>query len=157
MRPKQIVRLTQDERTRLLELVGSGKAAARTLTHARALLKTDCGTEGPGWGDREIAVALEVSEVTIGRVRKRYVEEGLEAALTHRPYPRTRSRRLDGRQEAQLVTIACSTPPDGRDSWTLRLLADRMVELKYVASVSHETIRQTLKKTNSSHGRTRNG
>jgi transposase len=152
MRKKQIVRLTQDERAQLLRLVSAGQALARKLTHARMLLQADQGPDGPGWTDEEIVGALAVGEVTVWRVRKRYVEEGLEAALTHRHPKNHRPRRLDGDQEAHLIALACSEPPAGRNRWTLRLLAGRMVELQYTERVSYETVRVTLKKTRSSRG-----
>jgi transposase len=122
------------------------------LTHARILLKADHGTDGPGCTDEAIAEALDVSEVTVWRVRKRYVMEGLEAALNHRHPKNHRPRRLDGDQEAHLIALACTEPPEGRNRWTLRLLASRMVELEYAERVSYETVRVTLKKTHSSRG-----
>jgi transposase len=152
MRERQIVRLTPFERTQLLKLVSSGEAPARKLTHARILLKADRGPEGPGCTDEAIAAALDVGEVTVWRVRKRYVTEGLEAALNHRHPKNHRPRRLDGDQEAHLIALACSEPPAGQARWTLRLLARRMVELEYTAQLSYETVRVTLKKTRSSRG-----
>jgi transposase len=152
MRNRQIVRLTQDEGAHLVRLISAGQAPARKLTHARILLKADQGPDGPGCTDEEIVEALAVGEVTVWRVRKRYVEEGLEAALNHRHPKNHRPRRLDGDQEAHLIALACSEPPEGRDRWTLRLLAGRMVELEYTERVSYETVRVTLKKTHSSRG-----
>lgn len=152
MRERQIVRLTPTERTQLLKLVSSGEAPARKVTHARILLKADRGTDGPGCTDEAIAEALDVGEVTVWRVRKRYVTEGLEAALNHRHPKNHRPRRLDGDQEAHLIALACSEPPEGRARWTLRLLARRMIELEYTERVSYETVRVTLKKTRSSRG-----
>jgi transposase len=152
MGKRLIVRLSESERARLSELIATGRAPARTLAHARILLKADRGVGGPGWRDGAIAEALEVSRPTVERVRKRYVTEGLESALTHRRHRTGHPRRLDGKQEAQLITLACSAPPDGRDGWTLRLLADTMVELQYVEALSYETVRRTLKKTTSSLG-----
>jgi transposase len=152
MRKKWIVRLTEPERASLSALIATGHATARKLTHARILLKADQGDAGPGWDDEAILDALDVSRPTVERVRKRYAEEGLEAALTHRRHKTGHPCRLDGKQEAQLITLACSAPPDGRDGWTLRLLADKMVELQYVDTVSYETVRRTLKKTRSSRG-----
>jgi len=152
MRPKRIVRLSPAERASLEALIASGQAPARKLTHARVLLKTDCGPEGPGWADAAIAEALEIGPVTVWRIRKRYIEEGLDAALNHR-HPKThRPTRLDGEQEAHLIALACSEPPEGQKRWTLRLLAHRMVELEHTDRLSYETVRVTLKKTNSSHG-----
>jgi len=152
MRPKRTVRLTPDERAKLVDLTSAGQAPARRLTHARILLKTDCGPNGPGWDDDAIAEALDVGKVTVWRVRKRYIEEGLEAALSHRHPKNHRPCRLDGAQEAHLIALACSEPPTGRTRWTLRLLAKRMVELEYADRLSYETVRGTLKKTHSSRG-----
>ena len=152
MRPKRVVRLTNDERSQLTQLITGGQASARKLTRARILLKTDCGPDGPGWDDDAIADALDVGKVTVWRMRKRYIEEGLEAALSHRHPKNHRPRRLDGDQEAHLIALACSEPPTGRKRWTLRLLAHRMVELEYTDRLSYETVRGTLKKTSSSRG-----
>jgi transposase len=132
--------------------VSAGKAAARTLTHARILLKADEGPAGPGWADEAIADALEINRSTVERVRQRCVEEGFDAALRPRPSRQVRLRTLDGAQEAQLVALACSPPPNGRDRWTLHLLADKLVELEVVDSISYESVRRTLKKTCSSRG-----
>lgn len=147
-----VVRLDDGERARLRTLVGSGAAAARMLTHARILLKTDQSDGGPGWTDAVIAAALEVHPATVVRVRRQYVVAGLDAALTPKTPTREYRRRLDGAQEAHLVALACSTPPAGRARWTLRLLADRLVALEQVDAISHETVRQTLKQTSSSRG-----
>lgn len=152
MRPKRIVRLTSAERAQLTQLISAGQAPARKLAHARILLKTDSGPDGPGWDDDAIAKALDVGKVTVWRVRKRYIEEGLEAALVHRHPENHHPRRLDGDQEAHLIALACSEPPTGRKRWTLRLLAHRMVELEYTDRLSYETVRGTLKKTSSSPG-----
>lgn len=145
---KYIVTLTEDERRDLMALISAGKGAARRLAHARILLKADQGPDGPGWMDDAIAAALEVSRPTIERVRKRFVEEGLEAALHPRPPARAYRRKLDGAQEARLIALACGTPPAGQVRWTLRLLADTLVALEIVEDISHETVRQVLKKTN---------
>jgi len=145
---KYIVTLTDDERETLLKIISAGKGAARRIAHARILLKADQGLT-----DDAIAEAVDVSRPTVERVRKRFVEEGLEAALDpRRPEKPPRPRKLDGRQEAQLIALACSKPPAGRVRWTLCLLADKMVELKYVDSLSYETVRRTLKKTRSNRG-----
>ena len=146
------VRLTAEERAHLHGLLSKGKAAARTLTHARILLKADEGVDGPRLSDEEIAEALDVSRSTVERVRVRCVEQGFEAALRPRPSRQLHPRKLDGVQEAHLVTLACSPAPKGRGRWSLRLLADKLVELQIVNDISHETVRQTLKKTNSSLG-----
>jgi transposase len=118
------------------------------LAHARILLKADCAEEQVGWTDEAISEALDVSVATIERVRGTYVRQGLDMALKRKSRTRQRTRRLDGVQEAHLIALACGAPPDGQDHWTLRLLADRMVELRYADSLSHETVRTTLKKTN---------
>ena len=152
MNKKYRVTLTEDERTLLHELISSGTAAARTLTHARILLKADQSSGGPAWSDERISEALDVSLPTIARVRERFVEESLEAALFRRRASVQRQRRLDGTEEAHLIALTCSAPPTGYERWSLRLLADKMVELEYVDAVSHETIRQVLKKTSSSPG-----
>jgi transposase len=144
MAKKYVVRLTRDEREMLLRMVNAGKGAARKLMHARVLLKADA--DGPGWPDARIAEALEVGVRTIESLRQRLVEEGLHAAL-HRKKHQTRPRKLDGEIEARLVALACSEAPDGHKRWTLRLLADRLVELEVVDSISYETVRQALKKT----------
>lgn len=150
MHKKYVVRLTDEERENLEALVRRGRAHARKLLYARILLKADASEDGPAWTDERIAEALETSTATVARERRRLCEEGLEVALKPRKPGRPRRRVLDGRAEAHLVALACSEPPKGRGTWTLRLLADRMVELDHVGSVSHETVRRTLKKTNSS-------
>jgi len=116
--------------------------------HARILLKADAAVGGPGWNDETIAEALEVGRATVERVHKEFVEEGLEAALERRKPRRQYRRRLDGDGEAHLVALACQGPPEGRSRWTLRLLADSMVQLEYVDQISYQMVRQTLKKTN---------
>ncbi len=146
------VLLTSDERARLQHLLNSGTAAARILTHARILLKADEGTSGPCWGDAAIAAAVEVSEPTVERVRKRCATEGVDAALVHRRPRATKPCTLDGAQEAHLIALACSTPPAGRARWTLRLLADKFVILDCGEPISYELVRRTLKKTRSSRG-----
>lgn len=147
MRKKYHVTLTVEERESLGKLISSGKASARKLTRARILLKADEAEDGAGWDDQAISEALEVGLSTIYRVRKRFVEEGLEAALEQRRPRRLYRRKLDGEGEAHLIALACSSPPQGRERWTLRLLADRLVELGYVEGLSHETVRRVLKKT----------
>jgi transposase len=143
---KFVVRLTAEERGHLEALVAKGQAAARKLTRARILLKADCSSLGPAWSDEQISRALDLGAITVHRVRRSFVEGGLDGALVRRPVPR-RPRLLDGEQEAHLIALACGSPPTGRRRWTLRLLADRLVELGHVSHVSHETIRRTLKKT----------
>lgn len=144
------VTLTAEERGDLKGLIGSGKGAARKLAHARILLQADEAEDGPGRTDAGIAEALNVDVRTVERVRQRFVEQGLEAALVPKPTGRVYARLLDGAQEARLIALACSEPPEGKPRWTLRLLADRMVELDHAETVSYETVRRTLKKTNSS-------
>jgi transposase len=142
------VTLDAEERQRLHDLIAAGRAAARKLTHARILLKADAAEGGPAWQDRRIADALEVSTDTVERVRRRFVELGLDAALDRKQRERPpREIKLDGRAEARLIALACSTPPDGRAAWTMRLLADKLVELQVVDSISDETVRLSLKKT----------
>ena len=141
------VTLTQPERQELRQLISRGKADARKLAHARILLQADESPGGPRRTDEQIAAALDTSTRTVERVRERFVEQGLEAALLPRPSKRVYARKLDGRQEAKLIALACSKPPAGKARWTLRLLADEMVELEVVDALSHETVRQTLKKT----------
>jgi transposase len=150
---KYKVTLTAEERKSLQELIAAGKASAQKLAHARILLKADAGPGGPAWTDARIAEALEVNVTTVERVRERFVEQGFEAALVRKRQDRpSRERKLDGQAEARLVALACSDPPQGRTRWTLRLLADKLVELEVVDRVCTETVRQVLKKTSSSRG-----
>jgi transposase len=149
---KYIVSLTAEEREELEQLSTTGKVAAYKMNHARILLKADTNQEGGGWIDEAISQALDISVATIERVRQRFVETNLESALSRQEQQQRKPRRLDGEQEAHLIAITCSETPEGRAHWSLRLLAERMVELEYVESVSHETVRQTLKKTTSSPG-----
>lgn len=152
MAKKYIVTLTTDERSSLLSLLSHGKGSTRKLTQARILLKADQGAEGPGWTDEQISQAVEVSLSTIERVRERFVLEGLSAALTRRPSSNPRTCKVDGEQEARLIALSCGPAPAGHKDWTLRLLAERMVSLGYIDTISHETVRQVLKKTNSNPG-----
>ena len=152
MKKAHNVTLTPEQRSGLQQMIAAGHAAARSLTRARILLKADSGHEGGGCSDPEICQALEVSRPTVERVRKRFAQEGLEAALSPRPRLTAPARRLDGEQEAQLIALACTAPPTGRKRWTLRLLASGLIEREIVDTVSHETVRQTLKKTRSSPG-----
>jgi transposase len=151
MDKKYTVSLTEDERAQLQHLIAAGTAPARKLTHARILLKADQGPQGPAWVDERIAQAVEVSQPTVARIRKHYFDQGLEAALNRRAPRRVYRRKLDGKQEARLIALACSAPPDGQARWTLRLLADKLVELEVVDDVSYQTVRRTLKKTTTSH------
>ena len=140
---KYLVTLTAEERQHREQLLAKGKAAARTRRHAQALLKAD---QAVGWKDTDIAEAFDLSIRTVERLRQRFVEDGLQAALKPKPVPRL-PRKVDGELEAHLIALACSDPPQGRQRWTLRLLAGKLVELGLVASISHEGVRQTLKKT----------
>jgi hypothetical protein len=145
---KYRVTLTAEERQGLQELIAAGKAAAKKLAHARILLKADAAPDGPAWADERIAEAVEVSAATVERVRRRFVERGLEAALVRKPQDRpSRLPKLDGRAEAHLVALACAKPPEGRKEWTMQLLADKLVELQIVDAISDETVRRTLQKT----------
>ena len=149
---KYAVVLTEEERAELRTLVGSGMASARLLTRARILLKANQGEGGAAWTDEAIAGALEVHPTTVARVRRQFVAAGLEAALERKRPDRVYARKLDGVGEAHLVAVACSTPPAGRERWTLRLLADALVRLEVVPAVSYETVRRTLQQTPSNRG-----
>jgi transposase len=148
---KYVVELTVDEREKLEGMIRKGKVSARQQRVARILLKADQAPQGSGWSDKRIAQALEIGVRTVERMRERLVEEGLEAALKPKPQA-VRFRKMDGKAEAHLIAQACSKPPQGRARWTLRMLAERMVELRVVDSVSHESVRQALKKTSLSLG-----
>ena len=143
MAKKYIVKLTREEKATLKGIISSGKHSAKKVIRARILLKTD-----ELWTDAKISEAFDIDIQCIERMRKHFVEEGLEKFLKGRRGNRQYFRKLDGKQEAQLIATTCSEPPKGRSRWTLQLLADRIVELKYVDSISHETIRKTLKKMN---------
>ncbi len=155
---KSPVSLSGEERGRLEDLIARGNAPTRQLTHARILLKADQGGgEGApreaSWADTRIADALEISRSTVSRVRERFVAEGLEAALVHRKPKATKPPKLDGSQEAHLIALACSEPPEGRGRWSLRLLAERFVDLECAKEpISRELVRLTLKKVPSSPG-----
>jgi hypothetical protein len=152
MKKKYIVTLTGKERESLRKLTTTGKVAAATQLHARILLKADANPGGPNWPDGEIASSLDTAIRTVERVRQRFVEEGLEAALSRRRPRREYERRLDGAGEAHLIALACSSPPEGRERWTLQLLADRMVVLGHVPALSDDTVGRVLKKTRLSRG-----
>ena len=148
---KYLVTLTADERDLLSGMIAAGKGAALKLAHARILLKADQADGGPAWTDERIADAVEVRTATVERVRQRFVEEGVEAALTRKKQDKpSRERVLDGAAEAKLIALACSPPPDERARWTLRMLADKLVEREVVATVCAGTVRRTLKKMSSS-------
>lgn len=152
MEKRYRVTLTDEEREELRGMVSTGKASARKLVRARVLLLADQGVGGSAKSDMEIVEALGCGRATVERVRRQFVEEGLEEVLEPSPSLRIYERKLDGKAEAHLVALACGAPPEGRDGWTLRLLGDRLVALGHVDSVSHETVRQTLKKMTSSRG-----
>ena len=147
MKKKYVVRLTQDECKQLEGLISKGKAAARKIKHANILCKVDAN--GEDWTDKEAANAFSVHQSTVCSIRQRFVEEGLEAALNRKKqsWP-SRKPLIDGEKEAKLIAISCSKPPEGCARWSLHLLADKLVELDIVKSISHETVRQALKKTN---------
>jgi transposase len=148
-----VVRLTDEERLELESLIRKGKASALTLARARILLKADQGDNGETWTDAEIAQALEVAPKTVFNIRRRWVEEGLEAALKRKKQEHpSRRRKLDGKAEAKLVATCCGPAPEGRARWTVRLLANKLVELEAVESISPETVRRTLKKMQLSLG-----
>lgn len=148
---KYVVELTSEERKQLEGLIKKGKVAGYKIRHAQMLLKADQGKEGSGWADQQIAEAFGAHLTTVECLRKRLVEEGLEGALERRKR-QNYAHKLDGDAEARLIAIACSKPPAGRNAWTLRLLADRLVELSVVERISHMTVSRTLKKTSSNHG-----
>jgi transposase len=148
MNKKYFVRLAEEERRQLTEIVTKGKASAHKITHAHILLKADVSAEGSGWTDTHIAESFGVDTNTIYNIRKRFVEEGFEDSLNRKKRSNPgRQRILDGAGEAKLIAMSCHQAPAGRTRWTLHLLADKLVELKVVDSISHETVRQTLKKT----------
>ena len=149
---KYWVRLTAEERRALEEITKKKSSPARAIQHAWILLKADASSEGPDWIDEDIARVFRVSLSTITRVRRAFVEEGLDAALYRKRSERTHLRKVDGDLEAQVIALLCSPPPEGEGRWTLRLLAEKVVELEYVDTISHETVRQILKKTNLSRG-----
>ena len=145
---KYIVKLTPGERAELLTLIRVGKKAANKLMHARILLSADENdTKLKSKTDETIASEMHVSSKTVARIRQRFVEEGIESALSRRPHANPKSRKIDGEQEAHLVALCCSTPPEGRSRWTLKLLASKLVALEIIDSVSPATICRVLKKT----------
>jgi transposase len=148
MPKKYLVSLTDSERDLLQKLIHSRESKARKLTHARILLKADINETGKNWTDANISEALDVSLSTIARVQKRFATEGLDAALSVKVQQNRKPHRINGNAETHLIAIACSKPPEGHARWSLRLLSDKLVELHIIESVSHETVRQTLKKTN---------
>jgi transposase len=154
---KYLVRLDADERVQLQALVDEGRGSKSVRTRARILLKADESEQGPAWPDPRVAEFAEAGLSTVHRVRQRFVEEGFEAAVFRKPATGRQYRKLDGAAEARLVAEACSPPPKGRARWTLKLLADRLVELEIVESIGTTTVHETLKKTNSNRGKKSNG
>ena len=152
-----VVELSCEERDNLKDLVSKGKAAAYKRRHAQILLKSDASPHGPSWADQQIVEAFDVSRATVERVRARFVQEGLEAATSRKKQKNRKPKVIDGNAEAYLIALACSQPPEGRTSWTLTMLAGRLVELRLVDTVSTETVRRTLKKTKLSPGLSSNG
>jgi transposase-like protein len=144
---KHVVKLTTDERRELEQLTRYGRAAGWKLRRAQALLKCDQAAGAPGWADAKIAEALDVTPRSLENWRKQAVERGPMSLLERQAQDRSKHRKLDGAGEARLVKLACSTPPEGRSRWSLRLLADQLVVLEVVDSIGHECVRQTLKKT----------
>lgn len=152
MEKRYRVTLTETERVDLQKLVSVGQSAAQKLVRARILLLADPSEGGSSKSDLAIVEALGCGRATVERIRKRFVEEGLDASLCPKPSQRVFERKIDGKAEAHLIALACGAPPDGRSRWTLRLLSDRLVVREHVDSVSYETVRRVLKKTNSSLG-----
>lgn len=145
---KYTVKLTQDERVELLSLIKTGKASAAKLTHARIILAADENNDTVKQKtDIEIGKELHVSTKTVARLRQQFVEYGLEAALSRKPYPKTRPLKIDGDKEAHLIALSCSTPPEGRLRWTLKLLASQLIELEIIDNISPTTVGRVLKKT----------
>jgi hypothetical protein len=146
---KYIVRLSPEELSTLKKLLTSGRGTGRLFTRVRILLKADQSDEGPAWPDEKISEAFDVTVQTVEKIRKQLIEEGFDAVLSRHPYVQKVSRKkIDGDVEAHLIALCCSEPPKGRVRWTLRLLADKIVEMGYVDRISYEAVRQTLKKTN---------
>ena len=151
------VKLTERQRNELISLINTGKEKSKKLTHARVLLQADCSRLGPAKKSKEIGINLHIHERTVRRIRERFVVEGLEAALNGKPHRSFKPRKLDGEQEAHLIALCCSQTPQGRKSWTLKLLSEQLVELNVVERVSRSTVQRTLKKMNLSHGEKKNG
>jgi transposase len=148
MRPRYKVTLTVEERAGLEALTRSGKTAARKFVHARALLLCDAGDDGPAWKVADVAEALGITSRSIEHMKRRFVEEGLDSALERKPHSHFRPVTFDGAFQARLTALACSSAPKGRSRWTVRLLAEKVIELKIAPSVSTMTIQRVLKKTN---------
>ena len=145
---KYSVKLNQGQRNMLEDVAKTGEAPARKIMHAQILLKCDKGEWGPRWRDQQIREAFGVGETLMKRIRKRYVEDGLEAALERKKHPkRPEKQKIDGKQEAQIIALLCTERPEGQERWTLRALTDRIIEVELVEQVSYETVRTVLKKT----------
>jgi transposase len=155
---KYSVKLNQEQRKVLEDLVKKGEAPARKITHANILLKADCGEQGPRWSMKKIQEAFGVGSTLVKMVKKRFIENGLEDAINRRSQPeRPEKRKIAGKQEAQIIAILCTEKPEGQERWTLRALTDRIIELEIVEQVSDETVRMVLKKTSSNLGKRSNG
>jgi hypothetical protein len=154
---KYVVRLTAEERAELEPMTRQRRIAADKQLRAKLLLHADEGEFGPAWQDQQLSAAFGASRSKIMRLRRQLVLEGFQTALSRRTSTQPRRRKLDGEQEARLIAVTCSAPPAGRAKWTLQLLADKLVELQVVDSISNECVRQTLKKTTSSRGCVSNG
>lgn len=157
MEKKYIVKLTAEERSELNKILSNGNAAAKKHRIAKILLRADCSKEGPGYNDQEISDEVEISAKTVARLREKFVEGGLKKVFEKKFTPRYCRRKFDGEKEAKLIAVCCGKAPEGHARWTLRLLADKAVQLEIVDNVSHEGVRETLKKTNLSLGRKKNG
>jgi transposase len=150
---KESIKLTPTQRQSLEQILSKGKALVWTLKHAQVLLKVDRGPQGPGWSTSEIVQAYDVSRSSVERICRLFREQGLDAALFRRPQPpRPQKRKVDGEAEAHLVALLCEQKPEEAERWSLRLVREKLVELEIVESISHETVRQVLKKMNSSRG-----
>lgn len=152
MQKKYEVKLSLEERESLSHLVSKGTGTTRQQRRARVLLKADCNKGGPNWKNQKIVEAFDISEQTVTRIRRRYVKDGAGAAIKRKKHSRTRPRKITGEEEAKIIALACSQAPEGRLDWTISLLTKAAIELKIVPSISRETIRKTLKKTNLSPG-----
>ncbi len=148
MNKKYVVELTSEERSQLREIINAERMAAHKRRHARMLLKLDQGSDGPGWSDTQVGAAFDCTARSAERLRRRLVEGGLKAALEHGNRGSYRSRALDGVAEAHLIALACGDAPEGRNGWTVRLLADQMVSLGLVGSCDKSSVHRVLKKTN---------
>lgn len=151
------VTLTVAEREQLKAIMSKGKHASQQFRNACILLNCDCGKHGQPFSNEQISQLLQITTKTVERVKQRFVEDGFEACIERKPYPEVKESKTDGDFEAHLIALSCSKAPQGRSRWSLRLLADKMVELKYAESVSHETVRQVLKKTKLSRGKSKDG